>query len=645
MKNARTNGNARPGGCPGPSATEFHIREPMPRALYESSPSGILVTGQDGRIHAANPAACLMFGRTEAMLRTLVRLDLVLPSDPRLPVLLAEHERTGCYHGGLTMVRGDGSSFEAEVISVVFPVGDETYTSMVIRDVTEWKRTEARANDQEKWLDFANEAILATDLAHRITYWNRSAERLGGRSAKEVMGRSLSDLLSDDGITDPRVFAAATRMTDWRGTISCRLRDGTPRILAVSVTVLRDAHGRMTGRLCVGTDITEQAKLQEKYERALRLQSVGLLAAGVAHDFNNILTAISMSVPMLKDRLEHPDDLALLELIQACVSRGAAVTRQILGCAQGVGGEARAIPVPPILREVADIVRETFPRSIALETDISPDLWPVLANPTQIHQLLLNLCVNARDAMPQGGRLRLGGCNRVLDEAEAARIEGAQRGAWLVLHVEDTGTGIAPELLPRIWEPFYTTKSGERGTGLGLSTVKDIVETHAGFIAVETMPGRGTAFRIYLPARGSGIPYPEPETPSELSNGTGEAILVVEDERGIRDGIKAALTKAGYHVTTAGNGDEALQVIRGRPQPFDLVLTDIDMPVLNGVKLASILSEIQPALPVVAMSGLSFHADGVDPRQFSGGYLPKPFRLDELSRVIRQALEHKRRAA
>jgi two-component system cell cycle sensor histidine kinase/response regulator CckA len=429
-------------------------------------------------------------------------------------------------------------------------------------------------------------------------------------------------------------------MLDWRGTIAGRHLNGTPQVVAASLTVLRDAQGALTGRLCICANITEQTRLQEKYERALRLQSIGMLAAGVAHDFNNILTPIQMGVTMLRERHPHRDDLELLDGIQACVARGAAVTRQILGFAQGGGSEARSIQVNPILREVGTIVRETFPRSITLEADTPSNLWSVMANPTQIHQVLLNLCVNARDAMPQGGRLRLGGRNCVLDEEAAARIEGARKGAWLVLFVEDTGTGIAPELLPHIWEPFFTTKPGEKGTGLGLSTVRDIVEVHAGFIAVDTAAGHDTAFRVFLPAVGPSTLKQEPDAPRQIPGGGSERILVVDDELVVREMTKVALTKAGYRITAMANGAIALKTIRALPDQFDLVLTDIDMPELDGSKLAAALATIRPNLPVMAMSGLPSKSAGMDPARFSGGFLPKPFTVEGLFRAVREALDH-----
>ena len=612
------------------------------RTLYESSFDGVLLTELDGRILSANPAACTILGHTEEQLKALTRLDLVVPNDPRLCALLAEREKTGRYQGELTMVRADGTTFEAEVASVVFEPECGTITTMIIRDVSERKRSEARLREQAQWLDMANEAIIASNPEHRIIYWNAGAERMGGRKGADMVGRSLNDLLNAAGISDPEVLAAASQMTDWRGTLSCRHLNGTIAVVTVSVTVLRDSQGQATGRLCICTDVTEQTQIKDKFERALRLQSIGMLAAGVAHDFNNILTPIGMSVAMLRDRISYPEDIELLEGIQACVFRGSSITRQILGFAQGAGSEARTLEVSPILREVAGIVRETFPRSIALKTNSSSDLWQVMGNSTQIHQVLLNLCVNARDAMPQGGELRLSGRNCLLDEESAALIEGARKGAWLVLSVEDTGTGISPEDLPRMWEPFFTTKSIETGTGLGLSTVRSIVESHAGFISVDTAAGRGTAFRIFLPAITSSTLRQGTQVQGNILKGNGERILVVEDQSWIRELTKTALVKAGYRVTTSVNGVEALGMFTTDPEKHDLVLTDIDMPELDGAKLALAIGAMRPTLPVVAMSGLSSKSADVDPAQFSGGFLQKPFTVDDLYGTVRKALERYR---
>ncbi|MHB0962035.1 MAG: PAS domain-containing hybrid sensor histidine kinase/response regulator [Gemmatimonadaceae bacterium] len=618
--------------------TELQVSEARYRALYESSFNGVLLTEPDGRILAANPAACRILGRTEAQLQRLTRLDLVSPGDPRTSVLIAERDRSGRYQGELELVRGDGTTFPAEVASAVSATANGIITSMIIRDVSERRRAEARVAEQAQWLDLANESIFVTDLHHRITYWNHGAERMGGWAAADVLGRNLSDVLADFAVADPQVLATARQLTDWRGTVACRIRDGTPQVVATSVTTLRDAHGQPTGRLFICADITEQRRLREQYERALRLQSIGMLAAGVAHDVNNILTPIHLSVPMLRERLSHADDLALLDNIQACVARGAAIVRQILSFSRGTGTEARAIQVKHVLQEVAGIVRETFPRSINLESDVPGDLWPVMADPTRLHQLLLNLCVNARDAMPNGGRLRVGARNCELDEDAAARIEGARAGTWLVLTVEDDGTGIAPELLPRIWDPFVTTKSDGMGTGLGLSAVKDIVETHTGFIAVDTVAGRGTTFRVFLPASVTSTLAADPGMPRELPGGGGERILVVDDEPLIRELTRTALARAGYRVATAANGTAALETIRAHPEEFDLILTDIDMPELNGAQLASAVAAMRPTLPVTAMSGLSSPTAGVDPARFSGGSLAKPFTADELFRTVRLAL-------
>jgi CheY-like chemotaxis protein len=294
------------------------------------------------------------------------------------------------------------------------------------------------------------------------------------------------------------------------------------------------------------------------------------------------------------------------------------------------------------LRDIISVIEETFPKSIQLEHQIPSDLWPVQGNATQIHQVLLNLCVNARDAMPSGGTLRLTVANRRLDAAEAGAIPGAWPGAWLVLGVADTGTGIPPELLERIWTPFFTTKGIGKGTGLGLSTVRGIVASHHGFVELDTKVGRGTTFRVFLPAIVSESPRSSSATPFATPDGHGERILVVDDDRLIRDTISEILGQHGYRVVSCGDGVEAIALFNAHPGEIPLVVTDVDMPRLGGVALASALLQLHPDLRIVAMSGLSRNESGgsdvPEIHQLAHAFLPKPFKPEDLLGAVHQLL-------
>ncbi len=399
------------------------------------------------------------------------------------------------------------------------------------------------------------------------------------------------------------------------------------------------------GRRCligVGTDITEKRKLQEQFLRAQRLEGIGMLAAGIAHDLNNVLTPILMAGPMLRVRATDPVDQRLLQTLEHSAERGAALVRQILAFAHGTTGEPRLMQVKHLARDIIEMVEETFPKSIKLDQHFPVDTWPIRANPTQIHQVLLNLCVNARDAMPRGGTLYLRTSNRRLEVAPAAAIPGARPGPYVLIEVEDTGTGIAPDVLKHIWEPFFTTKQAGKGTGLGLSTVRGIIESHQGFIEVETTADKGTVFRINLPAAEADTPPSHLAAPAFLPRGSGELLLLVDDEAANRDVTHATLARYGYRVLAASSGTEAVSLFIPRSDEVRLLITDLHMPNLDGASLTRILQRIKPGLKVLAISGLSTSAADhptEKPEQFANDYLAKPFRPESLLNKVHQLLQ------
>ena len=373
----------------------------------------------------------------------------------------------------------------------------------------------------------------------------------------------------------------------------------------------------------------------DQFLRAQRLESIGMLASGIAHDLNNVLAPIILAAPVLREHITNPDDLRIITSLEKSAERGVNLVRQILAFAQGVGGGHQLVEVRHLLRETVSVISETFPKNIRLEDSVPLDLWPITADPTQIHQVILNLCVNARDAMPAGGTLTLRAENCILDERAAKRIEGASPGAWLVLHFEDTGTGISDETLTHIWEPFFTTKEPGRGTGLGLSTVRGIVESHNGFVFLKTKEGKGTTFRVYLPAA---------EVPAHGSNavaikgrsvrGNGEMILIVDDEPQIRDITAAILSRHGYRVLLAGDGTEAVAIFASRSSEISVIVTDLRMPNLDGIALANVAQHLNPAVKILAMSGLSSAGSDIEMKRFTGTLLYKPFKAEALLQAV-----------
>jgi PAS domain S-box-containing protein len=367
-------------------------------------------------------------------------------------------------------------------------------------DITDQKQIEARLQEHADLLNQASDAILGLDLEDRITFWNHAAQRLFGWSAEEALGRSVAEIL----VNAPsgqfvRIRHALLTDAEWRGELPHTGAQGRHHDIELRAALLRDRRGEARGCILTCTDVTEKKLLNEQLLRAQRLEGIGMLAAGIAHDLNNIFAPIRLGAGILRTRLQTGAEARLLDTFDSCAQRGADLIQQMLGFTHGVSGGTRLVQIHHLLCDIALIVQETFPRSITLEENVSRDLPPVDCNPTQIHQILLNLCVNARDAMPDGGTLILRAHSREIDASTAAQLEGAAPGRWVVLEVGDNGTGIPPNVLPRIWEPFYTTK-GLKGTGLGLATVKGIVASHHGFIQLDTQEGKGTTFRVFLPA-------------------------------------------------------------------------------------------------------------------------------------------------
>jgi nitrogen-specific signal transduction histidine kinase/CheY-like chemotaxis protein len=407
----------------------------------------------------------------------------------------------------------------------------------------------------------------------------------------------------------------------------------------MSATLTFGERNDAPGGLIQRSEAREKNRLDEKYLRAQRLESIGMLASGIAHDLNNILSPIMLAAPALREHATNPEDLRIITSLEKSAERGVELVRQILSFAHGASSVPQLVQIKHILRETLTVARETYPKNISVEYNFPDNLWPIMADPSQMHQVLLNLCVNARDAMPSGGTLSLSAENCLLDEAGAAKIEGGRPGAWVVLRVEDTGSGIPPEAIPHIWEPFFTTKDVGKGTGLGLSTVRSIVENHRGFISLNTQAGLGTTFRVYIPAAEASTKDCRLQPPPvKKVLGSGELILVVDDDTHIREMTAAMLSRNGYQVLTAADGTEAVATFAKRSSEISLVITDLIMPRLDGPALASIVQHLNPKTRVMAMSGLSSAGGTVRAERFGGAFLYKPFKVQTLLSMVHETL-------
>ena len=508
----------------------------------------------------------------------------------------------------------------------------------------ERRQTDAQMREQAALLDIAHDAIVVKDMDQRIIFWNKGAERTFGWTAAEVMGRNAVELLYED--EDGIRLAEAALLADgaWEGEVIKRTKDGRRISVLVHWTLVVGPHGAPKSILAINTDITERKKLEAQFLRAQRTESIGTLASGVAHDLNNVLTPILMSVQMLQDVVTGADDLEILDTLQESAQRGAELVRQVLSFARGVEGRRIAVNPNLLVRDLCKVMRETFPKSIVVRCHAASTLWSVTGDPTQMYQVLLNLCVNARDAMPAGGVLTITMSNEVMGEDCSAMSADARPGSFVLIKVGDTGCGIPPEIRDRIFEPFFTTKGIGEGTGLGLSTTSAIVRSHGGCIQLDSVVGRGSTFSVYLAADPTRTSVGDtPIETSQRPTGTGELILVVDDEPAIRAIAQRILERHGYRVLSAANGAEAVALYRREHAAISAIITDMAMPVMDGAATILAIRAIDPEARIIGSSGLATAATVAAIGKRQPGrmvhFVSKPYTAETLLQVLHEALD------
>jgi PAS domain S-box-containing protein len=573
----------------------------------------------------------------------LVLLDLSLPDSQGLETFAKLHHQVPSMPVVvLTGLDDETLAMKAMQVGIQdYLIKGQVNGDLLVRSIhyaIERQKAEQKIREQAALLDIATDAILVRSLENKILFWNKGAERLYGWSKNEAIERNPTDFLfqgNSDQIEE--AFRNVLRSGYWQGELVKFTKKGKKVTVSSRWTLVRDEANRPKSILTVDTDITEKKQLEAQFLHAQRLESLGTLASGIAHDLNNILTPILAAAQLLPLKLRDLDERSrtLLKILEENSKRGSNLVRQILSFARGAEGKRVSLQISHLLMEVIAVARQTFPKSIEVNINLTTnELWTVLADPTQLHQVFMNLCVNARDAMPNGGTLSLTVENVSIDENYARSYLDACVGPYLVITVEDTGVGIPQDILGRIFEPFFTTKEPGKGTGLGLSTVLGIVKSHGGFVSVDSELGRGTWFKVHLPAVEESKPQPaEDETPLE---GNGELILVVDDEPAIREVTKVMLETHNYQAITASDTIEAIALYAERKKEIYAVAIDLMMPSLDTATTIRILQKIDPQVRIVLTSGLS--ASEVNARSMGTkvrGFLAKPFTDRELLKILR----------
>jgi PAS domain S-box-containing protein len=621
----------------------LELQEQQYRLLFQTNPSPMWVFDVATlRILAANDAAIAQYGYSEDEFLQLTIRDLRLPEDmSELDKALSPPQAHAHFSGEFRHKRKDGSIIIVGIYSSAVVWNGASARMVTGIDVTERKQTEESLREKADIINRAHDGIIVRDFeSDRITMWNMGAENLYGWTASEAVGQPLRELIATEGTDHDALRRQLISTGEFHGEIKDRTKDGREVIVDLRATLIRNSYGTPKSVLGINTDITEQKMLETQLLRTQRLESIGTLASGVAHDLNNILTPILMCAEVLRDKITDVDANSTISLIDDSARRGAAIVKQVLTFARGVEGERVLIKPAHLIEEMVDIARKTFPKSIEITARYPEDLRTIEADPTQLHQVLLNLSVNARDAMPNGGQLTISGENFDVEEDYASIRQDAKIGPYVIFTVSDTGAGMAKANIDKIFDPFFTTKEIGKGTGLGLSTALGIVKSHDGFISVKSEPGSGTTFKVFLPAQVHDQPDTREKTRPDLLEGHGQTILVVDDEPTILAATQMILEKNNYRVLVANDGQEALATLAEHGAGIDVVLTDLSMPHMDGIAVVRETRKIKPDSSFIVTTGEGDQNRLNELEALNiANFLSKPFSSEKLLSVTRAALE------
>jgi PAS domain S-box-containing protein len=604
----------------------------------------VAITDQRGIIHYANDKFCEIskYPREELLGQDHRIINSAYHSKDFIRELWTTIASGRVWRGEIKNRAKDGTIYWVDTTIVPFLNDeDKPYQYVAIRyDITERKRGEEQIREQAELLDEAREAIIVRDLEDHILFWNKGAERIYGWSREEALGRPAGELLyGEDASANERARRAVLEQGQWAGEQRQVTKDGREITVESRRTLVRGEGGEPKSVLAINADITEKKRLETQFLRAQRMESIGTLASGVAHDLNNILAPILMAVEMLQLKLADEESQRWLSILLTNAERGGSLVKQVLSFARGVEGERVSLQPKHLIKDVIKILGQTLPKTISIKYDLRENLWAVSADATQLHQVLMNLCVNARDAMPQGGTLTIRAENKEIDANYAQMNLEAKPGRYVLIAIEDSGTGMPADVVNRIFEPFYTTKEVGHGTGLGLSTTLGIVRSHGGFINVYSEAGKGTKFVFHLPvAETESDAEIKTERPT-LPSGHGELILVVDDEESIREITRGTLETFGYRVVLASDGTEALAAYAEHRGEIRAVLTDMMMPFMDGPSTIRALRKLDPTVRIIAASGLAANEKIAEAASLGvQTFLLKPYTAERLLVALDQLL-------
>lgn len=615
------------------------------RELIELSIDAIFVVNPaTGRLLDVNASACRALGYTRKELLELTVLDITSGVDPALfSTTKARIHNSGSATVEALHRRKDGTTYPVEV-SLSPATLDQEYLLAIVRDISERKRIE----ESHDWLAMAvqqaGETIVITDTQGTILYANPAFEKTTGYTCAEVLGRNPRILKSDkqDASYYRQMWEVLNRGEVWHGHFINKRKDGTLFEEEATISPLRDATGKTVSYVAVKRDVTREKELEAQFRQAQKMESVGQLSGGIAHDFNNILAVILMQAELAcRGRTTQERMRRAFVGIRAAAERAANLTRQLLLFSRRQVMQPCQLNLNEVVTSLAKMLQRLIGEDVKLRLSLHPGPLPTFADAGMLDQVLMNLAVNARDAMPKGGRLMIETSRGIIDAEQAAQDPEASPGPWVCLSVSDTGCGIPPEVQARIFEPFFTTKEAGKGTGLGLATVFGIVKQHHGWLKVHSEIGQGTTFHVFLPASDNptgDVLAKEAEHPKPC--GGFETILIAEDDPAVRMLTRAVLETNGYQVSDAEDGAKAQEIWREHHGRVALLLTDLVMPGMDGLELAAILQRQAPGLKVIFTSGYSAEIAGRDLKLGAGQYfLQKPFQPHHLLTMVRNALD------